>query len=212
MIEKDDTTEEQSQGFKTIRPESGVVYHPPRLPRPILSTLDTFDQNTQIETYGDTFAVGRRPMWNTPNVAVSNEKVGTIRSSAAVSSATPSYPTQSGSLSGPSTTLTTFTVVPNMAQVIKASGPVQITFSLNASTANANDPGTFAVFRDGVQVGQQYKGSAGAGATAFSVTGSFTDNPPLGYHVYDLRWAKGTSTLTAIGKQRSIQILNLRAQ
>jgi hypothetical protein len=190
----------------------GYRWQPPTFLRPIISTSDTFDQNTQLEDYSDVFATGRRPMWNTPRVAVLNEKVGTIKASAAVNSAYPSVATQSGAISGPSTTLTTFTVVPNMATVIRASGPVQISFAVNASTLNANDPGTFAVFRDGVQISQQYQGSAGAANVAFSVAASFTDNPPLGNHVYDVRWKQGASALTAVSTQRTIQVLNLRAQ
>lgn len=190
----------------------GWKWQPPPRRRPMISTADTFDQNTQLEDYRDAFGTGRRPLWSTPLVAVSNEKVGTIKASASVRSAYPSIATASGAFSGPSTTLTTFTVVPNMATVVKASGPVQISFAVNASTASADDPGTFAVFRDGVQVSQQFQGSAGAANVAFSVAASFTDNPPQGNRVYDVRWKKGASTLTSIGTQRTIQALNLRAQ
>lgn len=203
-------TEEPTRNW--VADTSGSQWQPPPFRRPMISTSDTFDQNTQIEDFTDVFAIGRRPMWNTPRISVLNEKIGTIKSSASVNSAYPSVATQSGAISGPSTTLTTFTVVPNMATVVKASGPVQISFAVNASTLNANDPGTFAVFRDGVQVSQQFQGSAGAANVAFSVAASFTDNPPLGNHVYDVRWFKGASTLTAVGKQRTIQVLNLRAQ
>lgn len=184
---------------------------PPVFRRPILSTIDTYDQNTQVEHLEEAFATGKRPMWNIPTVAVVSSKVGTIKQSANVVSVSPNLATQSGILSGPTTNVATFTVVPNMAQVIRASGPVQVAFSLNASTANASDPVSFAVFRDGVQVSQTYLGS-GAANTAFSVIGSYTDNPPAGNHIYDLRWAKGSSVVTAVGKQRTIQVLNLRAQ
>lgn len=197
---------------QTDRITQGNKFEKPAPIRPILSSADTYDQHIQMEEYTEAFGVGRRPLWNVPQNSIANEKVTTIRASAAVQSAAPSFATQSGILNSPATTLTTFSVVPNMASTIKASGPIQVSFSVNAQTLNANDPGTFAIFRDGVQISQRYQGSAGAANTTFSVGTSFTDNPPLGYHVYDVRWKQGASKLTAVGTQRTIQVLNLRAQ
>src|SRR5260221_11671593 len=191
---------------------NGNFFQLPVVPRPILSSMDTYDQNTQVEDYSDAFATGRRPLWNVPDLAYVNSKVTTIKSSASVTSASPAIATKAGILQNPATALTTFTVVPNLGQVIKASGPVQVSFAVNVSTLNANDPVSFAIFRCGTQVGQTFQGSAGAANTAFNVIASYTDNPPLGNHVYDVRWKKGSSTATAIGTQRTIQVLNLRAQ
>src|SRR6266403_1107713 len=152
-------------------PTNGNWFQLPVIPRPV-SGIDALDPTNDEGRYTDAFALGHRPLWAIPSVALSNEKVGTIKASAAVTSAAPALATQSGILSGPSTTLTTFTTVPNLGAVLKASGPVQITFALNAQTVNANDPASFAIFRDNVQVSQQYIASAGAANTAFSVTGS----------------------------------------
>lgn len=207
MIEKTSKSEDIEEQPQRVQP-----FQPPVFSRPILATQDTYDQNTQVEHLLDPYSTGTRPVWNTPNVAVINEKVGTIKSSAVVNSVTPSFPSPSGIFPSPTTALTAFTVIPNMAQVIKASGPVQINFSLTCQTVNANDPAQFAIYRNGVQVSQIFIASAGAGATSFSVSGNYTDNPPLGYQVYDVRWAAGASTLTAVGKQRTLQLLNLRAQ
>jgi len=192
-------------------PKKVQPFQPPVFPRPIISTLDTFDQNTQVEHLVDPFSPGTRPLWNTPAQAVVNEKVGTVKTSASVSGVSPAQATPSGIFPSPTTTSTSFTVVPNMAQVVKASGPVQISFALTLQTANANDPVSFAIFRNGVQASQTFKASAGA-ATPFSASGTYTDNPPSGNQVYDVRWAKGSSTVTAVGTQRTLQVLNLRAR
>lgn len=193
-------------------PQRLKPFQPPVFARPILSTQDTYDQNTQVESLTDPFQPGVRPLWNVPNQAVTAVKVTTIKTSANVQSLSPAVPVLSGAFLSPNTNLTTFTVVPNMAQTIKASGPVQVSFVLNAQTVNAADTCTFAIFRNGVQVSQAMKASGPAANTSFSVQGTYTDNPPLGYQVYDVRWAKGSSLLTATGKQRTLQVLNLRAQ
>lgn len=203
---------EPEQDDQVEQPKRIQPFQPPTFVRPILATQDTYDQNTQVESLKDPFLPGPRPLWNTPNQAVTAEKITTIKTSATVQSLTPGYPTLAGVFSGPNTNLTTFTVIPNMAQTLKTSGPVQINFTLNAQTVNAADTCSFAVFRNGVQISQTMKASGPAANTSFSVQGHYTDNPPLGYQVYDVRWAKGSSLLTATGKQRTLQVLNLRAQ
>lgn len=190
---------------------SGQKFQLPVTRRPILSTVDTFDQKTQTERFTDVFSVGARPIWNVPRVAVTTEKVGTIKSSAAVNTVSPVLATQAGIISNAITNTTSFSVVPNLTQVIKASGPVTVNFSVNVRTVNANDPVNFAIFRNGLQVSQIYRGS-GAANTDFLMTGTYTDNPPLGQAVYDVRWFRGASKATASGKNRTIQVLNLRAQ
>ena len=202
------------RNFKGVEDEAEKVepFQPPVFHRPILATLDTFDQNTQTEYFREAFHTGERPLWNTPNIAVVNEKVGSIKSSASVQGVSPAQATPSGIFLSPTTNLTTFTVVPNMAQVVQASGPVQVSFALNVQTVNANDPVSFAIFRNGVQASQVFVASAGAANTTFSASGTYTDNPPLGYQVYDVRWLKGVSKVTAVGLQRTLQVLNLRAQ
>lgn len=213
LISKADVQQQISDALLQASREewNGRQFSPPVFRRPILSTVDTYDQNTQVDHLTEAFSTGKRPIWNVPRVATTTEKIGTIKSSAAVTTVSPVLATQSGIISGPQTASVAFTVVPNMASVLKASGPVQITFALNVQTVNANDPVSFAIFRNGLQVSQIYRGS-GAANTDFHMAGTYTDNPPAGQAVYDIRWKKGASTVTASGKNRTLQVSNLRAQ
>lgn len=210
-LDPEDVRQEISKAIRQTDISSGNGFQPPPFHRPILSTIDTYDQNTQVEHLSEAFSTGRRPIWNIPQIAVVSTKVGTIKQSASVTTVAPTLATQSGIIPNAITNLASFVVVPNMSAVLKASGPVQVTFSVNVQTANANDPVTFGIFRNGIQVSQSYQGS-GAAATAFTVSATYTDNPPLGTQVYDVRWKKGSSQVTAVQKQRTIQALNLRAQ
>lgn len=193
------------------RPEDDPAYQPVVARRPLASTLDTYDNNFTVDYQRDAFLAGRRPMWNIPVMATTASKVGTIKSSANVAGTSPAYAIVSGFSQSPITNVNTFSVIPNMAQQIHTSGPLQVNFSVNLQTVNSADPVSVAVFRNGLQVSQTYQ-SSGNGNTNFLMSGSFTDNPPLGRAVYDVRWKNTASKVTASGTQRTLQLLNLRAQ
>lgn len=181
---------------------------PERYPRPITSTLDTWDQNTQLDyAYAPTMP-GQRPSWNIPSIAVTSETVNTIRSSADTRFVSPSIPIRAELSSNPSTNSTAWKVVPNMAQMLYTNSSVQINFAVNIQTASAADTAYFAIFRDGQQISQIYAGGTGL------VSGTYVDtNPTMNRaHVYDLRWHRGANTVTATGKNRTFQASNLRAQ
>lgn len=186
---------------------------PERLPRPVISTLDTWDMSTQVD-YPYAHA-GRRPGWNIPSIAVTSETVNTIRSSSATRFVSQSVPTQATMLKNPVTASLAYKPVPNMAQVIRTDSSVQISFSLVVMVTVVQAP-YFAVFRDRVKISQDYRSSGTAVNVPFMVTGAYVDTrPAMGFHVYDLRWHVDPAIhgqITAVGTNRTFQASNLRAQ
>lgn len=187
---------------------------PLRFPRPIVSTLDTWDQSTQIDYPFSAPHVGRRPGWNIPSVAVTSETVNTIRSSSNTRFVSPRFAKKVGIHLNPITDSHVYKAIPNMAQAIRVDSAVQIQFSMTASTAAVSSP-YFAIYRDGKKISQEYRSSSTAGQD-FLVSGTYVDtNPPMGYHTYDLRWHVDLvtpSTVTAGSINRTFQASNLRAQ
>lgn len=188
---------------------------PERLPRPMVSTLDTWDDRTQIDYPFSAPHVGRRPGWNIPSVAVTNESINTIRSSLSTRFVSPRITLRAGIHSSPTTSSSGYKPVPNMAQALQTDSSVQIQFSMTCSSAGTLAP-FFAIYRDGVKISQEYRASGGGANIDFLVSGSYIDpNPPKGWHTYDLRWHVNPtvpSTLTAGSKDRTFQASNLRAQ
>lgn len=188
---------------------------PERLPRPMVSTLDTWDQSTQIDypflaTHG-----GRRPGWNIPSIAVTSEPINTIRSSSNTRFVSPRIANRAAITQDATTSSTGYKPVPNMAQAIRTDSAAQVQFSLTARSTGTAAP-FFAIYRDGVKISQEYRQSGAGASIDFLVSGSYVDpDPPMGFHTYDLRWhvdpVQG-GTITAGGKQRTFQVSNLRAQ
>lgn len=195
---------------------------PPRLARPIVSTLDTWDQNTQIE-YPVAPWRGQRAGWNVPSVSIANESIATIRSSSQTRFVSPRIARRIGMAMNPITNQTFYTSVPNMAQTIRSDSQVQIHFTMTARAANLQAP-FFAIFRDGMKISQEYRASgtplpasAPSGVTNdFLVSASYVDtDPPPGLHAYELRWhvdPANPGTVTAGNNNRTFQVSNLRAQ
>jgi hypothetical protein len=116
----------------------------------------------------------------------------------------------------PFTTATGFKAIPNMKQVIRTDSEVQITFFIDILTAAPDNQVQFAIFRDGQQISQVFNGSVATANTPINVSGSYTDLGPTmkKLHLYDLRWRVVGSThrVTAVGRRRTFQVSNLRAQ
>jgi hypothetical protein len=193
---------------------TGANPTPPYYPRPVTSALDTFDQKTQVDYAVDPMQSGARPLWNIPAIAVANESVNTINSSAATQFVSVSVPTSAGMTANPFTRSTDFHVVPNMAQTIYTTSSVQISFSLNVSTETVPDEAVFALFRDGQQLSQTYTVTTSTAYAPVPLTNTYVDTNPARNttHVYDLRWKRVTSAAIANGKTRTFQASNLRAQ
>lgn len=187
---------------------------PPGLPRPVISSLDTWDQSTQIDYPFLASHVGRRPGWNIPSISVANEAIATIRSSTNLRFVSPQIPTVAGMFPDPviNPNVIGFLAIPNMTQSIRSDSSVQITFSVSVSTASAGDFVRFAIFRDGGQVSQLFTITTSVANSPSHVAGSYTDTPVVGRHVYDLRWESGASQAKAFYKNRTFQVQNLRAQ
>lgn len=192
----------------------GNTIQPVTKPRPIISTLDTWDQSTQIDYPTSAHSIGQRPSWNIPSLAVTSESVNTIQQNARTRYVAPMVPIQARTPVNPQTNVARWKVAPNMSQVLYTDSHVQITFSINISTSADGDSPQFAIYRDGVKISQIYSVTTAAANHPALVSGSYVDTSPTmrKNHVYDLRWKPGNSYVIAFGKERTFQASNLRAQ
>lgn len=187
---------------------------PGHYPRPMISSLDTWDQSTQVD-YHNSVPAGRRPGWNIPSIAVTSETVNTVRSSAPTRFISPAVPVHKvPMLLNKTTNAQAWKPMPNMAQTIRSDSDVQISFSASVSATPTTHSPFFAIFRDGRQISQVYRSS---GTSIFLISGAYVDTAaPKGLHVYDLRWKVDPTvtggTITAVQINRTFQASNLRAQ
>jgi hypothetical protein len=181
-------------------------------PRPIISTLDTWDDNTRLDYNHSVPSTGTRPLFNVPSIAVTSESVNTISASSFTQQNNPSVATNVAVATNPTTSLVAFRNVPTMAQNLYVTSNVQVSFSLLISTVTASSP-RFKIYRDGQPLSQQYQQLTGGSNVHSLVSGSFIDTNPtlLKYHVYDLRWAANDVTVTGYLSDRTFQASNLRA-
>jgi hypothetical protein len=189
---------------------------PTLYPRPITSTLDSFDQQTQIDYHHPAQSIGKRPGWNTPSIAVTNESVATIKNSVATRFVSPSVPSPQ-MYSNVSTNSTKYKTVPNMMQSLKTDSQVEVSFSLLVQADTPTSP-VFRIFRDNIPISQEYHQLLGGSAVQSLVSATYVDtNPEMKkWHVYELRWkTTGTGstgvTITTKDKNRTFQASNLRA-
>jgi hypothetical protein len=180
------------------------------------SSLDTWDQNTQIDYAFNPASPGVRPSWTIPAIGILNEAVNSINSSTATPEQfiSPTLATAAGMALNPFTNSTVFKVVPNMVQTIYTTAGVQISISMNASTNAVPDSADFAIFRDGQKISQVYQITTSVVFVAVPVNITYVDTSPARnvVHVYDLRWHRGAHALIANGRNRTFQVSNLMAQ
>ena len=127
---------------------------------------------------------------------------------------------------GPSTTSTTYSVIPELTQTLTFKGnKVLLAFTLNANMQNATSgvSARFAIFKDGVQLSQDYEINEGfvndlASGVFYPVSNNevlvaitFIDSPSAASHTYDVRWriTGGGPTLYNLGTARRFQIVEL---
>lgn len=183
-------------------------------PRPITSTLDTWDQDTRIDYAFNAASIGRRPSWNVPSIAVASEPVNTIRQSSLTKFASNTIASPAAMTLNPQNTdPNVWRVVPNMAQNLFVEASVQVTFSLLIASAVATSP-RFAIFRDGQKLSQEYHQLTASGNVQTLVSGAYVDpNASFRrYHVYDLRWKPTNTPVISFQKNRTFQASNMRAQ
>lgn len=201
----------------TVADESqinGNTIQPTPRPRPIVSSLDTWDQETQIDYPFPAHQIGRRPAWNVPSLAVTSESVNTIQQNQRTRYVAPTVQVRIQQPVSPQSNAPIWKVVPNMAQNIYTDSHVQISFSINVSTGAVNDSPQFAIYRDGRKISQIFSTTTPAANRPVLVSGTYVDTKPSmrDTHVYDLRWRRGNSPVIAFGKDRTFQASNLRAQ
>jgi hypothetical protein len=125
-----------------------------------------------------------------------------------------------GSTAGPSTSSTTYAVVPEMTQTLTFKGnKVLLVFTCSCKIFGSTvQSGNFAFFKDGVQLSQDYTLSDGfvvGGAVITQVVQlvgvTFIDAPSAGSHTYDVRFCVGNTswTLQCTGYARRFQIVEL---
>jgi len=126
----------------------------------------------------------------------------------------------SGSTAGPTTSSTTYTVIPEITTTITTKGNKVLivftgTFTNNGSSGVTGVSNYLAVFRDGVQVTPDFLISNFSATfnNHFSFPITYIDAPSAASHTYDIRWKVGSATgvevLGCILTSRTLQIVEL---
>jgi hypothetical protein len=103
---------------------------------------------------------------------------------------------------GPSTTSSTYSVIPEMTQTITTKGnKVMLLFSITAS-CNISTSGAFAFFRDGTQISQDMIFQNASNAV-YSM--QYIDpSPTAASHIYDVRW-KSTNNVNIVSGNTTLR-------
>ena len=146
-----------------------------------------------------------RAMWKVGETAIQQRKV--------ITTALPTASSASGIAISPATTNANLVAVPDLTIPVNASGfQVQISWNISASLSLNTATASFAIFRDGVQIGQTQYANSPVNNQKFSASQTIVDKPSLGFHAYSVYWATTAGTLTADAKNRSVSGLVLRPQ
>jgi hypothetical protein len=155
-----------------------------------------------------------RSMWRTQDAAIQQNKVITTR--------LPDAQIAKGLAQSPSVTSTKLTAVPDVTvaavvpghsgNISQGGGQVQISWHISAGLSSAAAQASFALFRDGVQIGPTVYAGTPNNNGKFSVAQNFIDTPGSGLHSYAVYWATSAGTLTADSANRYIHALALRPQ
>jgi len=150
-----------------------------------------------------------RALWLTPINTVKSAVVS-IKSSANPTSASEQSAYKAGLHANPTTTLTTMSVVPDMAVQLQCNSQIIVDFTgsfIGPSSATC----TFALYRDNTQLLQRaYPMSPPVTGQPFMVNLNAADQPSPGVHSYSAQWAINSGTLTAAAYAREISALNHR--
>ena len=169
------------------------------------SPAHTYQEDAQFPNPFDRTSVTTRPMWKIDTTAIQQTKV--------ITTALPPVSTASGVANNPATSGTSLIAVPDLTIRVNATGAqVQLKWSVSASLSSNANTASFALFRDGVQIGPTLYGQSVANNQKFTVSHTFDDKPPLGFHAYSVYWSTSAGTLTGDTKNRYISALILRPQ
>jgi hypothetical protein len=206
MALKDDLKKAQSEIKSAGEQKLSGSEAPNALPaRSYPSPTATYEEDSQFQAPFERTHVTMRPMWRIERTAIQNTKV--------ITTALPQATSATGIAVSPSTTNANLVAMPDMTIPANAVGvQLQISWNISASLSLNTATASFALFRDGIKIGQTQYGQSVANNQKFSVTQTILDNPPLGLHSYSVYWATTAGTLTADQKSRSISSLTLRPQ
>lgn len=149
--------------------------------------------------------VSFRPGWKVQEAAQTQSKVLTSALLKAVQ--------VSGIAVSPTSTNANLVAVPDMVLAVTVpNSQVQISWNISASESLVANQASFALFRDGRQIGVTQWGNSPSNNAIFSVSQTMIDSPSPGLHSYALYWATSAGTITANGKQRNLAALILKPQ
>lgn len=169
------------------------------------SPTATYDEDSQFQSPFDHISTRFRPMWRIQETALQQRKVTTTQ--------IPPIVQATGIAISPATTNATLVAVPDLTIAVNSNGnQIQISWNISASLSLNTASASFALFRDGIKIGQPQFGNSPTNNALFSVSQTVPDTPGLGFHSYSVYWATTAGTLTASGKQRNISALVLRPQ
>jgi hypothetical protein len=149
-----------------------------------------------------------RALWQTPVNAVRSQIVSQ-KSSATPANSTEQGAAASGLLNNPTTALATLSAVPDMSVSLGCNSNVLVNFQ-GSFQGPSSATATFALYRDGTQIGRELFLSPPVTGAPFLVSIAATDAPPDGTHAYSAQWATSAGTLTAAAYARTIQAVNQR--
>jgi hypothetical protein len=147
-----------------------------------------------------------RPQWRTPGAALQNNKVTTLNM--------PKVVVAKGIKQSPFSTASHLTSMPDMTAIVTAAAGVQVQVSwhFSGSLSTATAVASFALFREGTQIGPTTYGNSVANNGKFSVSQTFIDVPSVGLHAYSVYWATSAGSITADGVGRYLHALALKPQ
>ena len=110
----------------------------------------------------------------------------------------------------PQTSSTSYVVISEMTQTITTKGnKVLVIFTISMVDTSGAPLTSLAIFRDGVQITQDYNIVVGTNGAFMSI--AYIDTPSAGSHTYDVRWhvTVGTTAVSCYGLGRNLQIVEL---
>jgi hypothetical protein len=180
--------------------------------RSYFSPTDSYENEIGFDNPQSSFAPGAlRGMWSVADQQQASVPTTALRVGNANSNQTAAI--QGGIAKNPVAPAATWATVPQMVMNLTARGPVIIAASVSVQSSVANDVAGFAIYRDGLLIGNHVTTTLpGTASTAMLVQLSSMDTPPQGLHFYSMQWSPGTGTLTATSNQRNLYGVNLSPQ
>lgn len=190
-------------------PSSKVVF--PKPARSYVGSDQVFDGDVGFEQPYEKTHTTFRSNWRTPEPAIQQTQINTSK--------LPNASITKGAVQSPATTSATLASAPDMTvrvsvpahagDIVPSGGQVQISWHVSASLSTTAAVASFALFRDGVQIGPTAYGSCPVANGKFSVGQNFIDNPGGGNHNYSVYWSTSTGTLTADALNRYMHAMPL---